>query len=78
MPRGRITRLFPERGYGFISTGEKDYYFREDAVQGAAFEELAIGGEVLFEAAEDRRDEGPRAESVRLARDEAFGGAGSG
>ena len=70
MLRGTIKRLLPDRRFGFITAGDRDYYFREDALQGAAFEELAEGSDVFFEPAVDVRDEGPRAESVRLVRDE--------
>ena len=68
--RGTIKRLLPDRRFGFITAAGRDYYFHEDALQGAAFEELAEGADVLFEPAVDVRDEGPRAASVRLARDE--------
>ena len=43
-PRGRIVRLFPERGYGFIETdGRREVYFHANAVQGVPFEKLAVG-----------------------------------
>jgi cold shock CspA family protein len=68
--RGTIKRLLPDRRFGFITANGRDYYFDEDTLQGAAFEELAEGADVLFEPAVDVHDEGPRAERVRLARDE--------
>ena len=43
-PRGRIVRLFVERGYGFIETdGRREVYFHAHAVHGIPFEKLAVG-----------------------------------
>jgi cold shock CspA family protein/ribosome-associated translation inhibitor RaiA len=43
-PRGRIVRLFPERGYGFIETeSHREVYFHANAVHGLPFERLAVG-----------------------------------
>jgi ribosomal subunit interface protein len=43
-PRGRIVRLFPERGYGFIETdARREVYFHAHAVHGMPFEKLAVG-----------------------------------
>lgn len=43
-PRGRIVRLFPERGYGFIETeSHRDVYFHANSVHGVPFEQLAVG-----------------------------------
>ena len=43
-PRGRIVRLFPERGYGFIETeSHREVYFHANSVHGVPFEQLAVG-----------------------------------
>lgn len=43
-PRGRIARLFPGRGYGFIDTeSHRDVYFHANAVHGVPFEDLEVG-----------------------------------
>ena len=43
-PRGRIVRLFVDRGYGFIETdGRREVYFHAHAVHGIPFEKLAVG-----------------------------------
>jgi cold shock CspA family protein/ribosome-associated translation inhibitor RaiA len=43
-PRGRIVRLFPDRGYGFIETeSHREVYFHAHAVHGIPFEQLAVG-----------------------------------
>ena len=74
MVRGQITRLVPDRRFGFISSKDQEYFFHASALQCARFEELAEGLPVVCQpsadAEGDRRDEGPRAVSVRLA-DEA-------
>ena len=43
-PRGRIVRLFADRGYGFIETdARREVYFHAHAVHGIPFEKLAVG-----------------------------------
>jgi cold shock CspA family protein/ribosome-associated translation inhibitor RaiA len=43
-PKGRIVRLFPDRGYGFIETeSHREVYFHAHAVHGIPFEQLAVG-----------------------------------
>src|SRR5919197_2697840 len=43
-PRGRIVRLFIDRGYGFIETdARREVYFHAHAVHGISFEKLAVG-----------------------------------
>jgi cold shock CspA family protein/ribosome-associated translation inhibitor RaiA len=42
-PRGRIVRLFPEEGYGFIETeAHRDVYFHAHAVHGIPFAHLQV------------------------------------
>ena len=71
MTLGRIARLVPDRDFGFVAAEGKEYFFHANELQGAAFEELAEGTPVEFEASgdmsEDRRAEGPRAMNVRIA-----------
>jgi ribosomal subunit interface protein len=62
-PRGRIVRLFPDRGYGFIETdARREVYFHAHAVHGVAFEKLAVGMvvDLDIEAGKD----GPQASRV--------------
>jgi len=62
-PRGRIVRLFPDRGYGFIETdGRRDVYFHANAVQGIPFEKLAVGMVVDLDI--EAGDKGPQAARV--------------
>jgi len=66
-PHGRITRLFPEEGYGFITTDDdREVYFHRNAVLPPGFGELAVGQEVRF--AEEQGDRGPQASTVTAAR----------
>jgi len=63
-PHGRVTKLFPEEGYGFLETPDgAEVYFHRNAVLDS-FEELAIGSEVRY--TEEEGDRGPQATSVRL------------
>lgn len=63
LPRGRIVRLFPERGYGFIETeSHREVYFHEHAVHGLPFARLTVGMgvDLAIEAGHD----GPQASRV--------------
>ncbi len=62
-PRGRIVRLFVDRGYGFIETDtRREVYFHAHAVHGIPFEKLAVGMvvDLDIEAGKD----GPQASRV--------------
>jgi ribosomal subunit interface protein len=61
--RGRIARLFPEEGYGFIETytGEELYFHRFNVIH-PEFEHLAVGDEVTFLV--ETADEGLQANRV--------------
>jgi len=61
--RGRIVRLFPEDGYGFIesTTGDELYFHRFNVVH-PEFEHLAVGDEVSFLV--ETADEGLQANRV--------------
>jgi ribosome-associated translation inhibitor RaiA/cold shock CspA family protein len=52
-PRGRIVRLFPESGYGFIETeSHREVYFHAHALHGIAFATLTVGMPVELEIEE--------------------------
>lgn len=62
-PQGRIVRLFPDEGYGFIESGDgREIYFHRNAVVNGGFERLAVGTAVRFAEAEG--DKGPQASTV--------------
>jgi ribosome-associated translation inhibitor RaiA/cold shock CspA family protein len=51
--RGRIVRLFPESGYGFIETdSHHEVYFHAHALHGIAFAALVVGMPVELEIEE--------------------------
>lgn len=63
-PQGRVLRLFPEDGYGFIETSDgRELYFHEGSVQHGVFGQLQPGDSVRF--VEEEGPKGPRALSVR-------------
>jgi ribosomal subunit interface protein len=65
-PVGRIAKLFPDEGYGFLATLDgREIYFHENAVLGGKFNELQIGTMVSF--IEQQGDKGPQASSVGIA-----------
>jgi len=59
---GRVVRLFPDRGLGFIRTADgREIYFQASSVLGG-FDRLELDSEVRF--AEELGDEGPQASTV--------------
>lgn len=64
-PHGRVSKLFPDRGYGFIETPDGlEVYFHRNSVLGHAFDRLSVGTEVRFEEEEGER--GPQASTVAI------------
>ena len=65
-PEGRVSRLFADRGYGFITTADgREVYFHRNALVDDAFERLHVGDEVRFD--EEMGEQGPQASTVHLA-----------
>jgi CspA family cold shock protein len=65
MAEGTIKRV-TDRGFGFISTGEKkEMFFHKSNLEGVEWDDLREGQNVTFEVGEGPK--GPRAEQVRLA-----------
>ncbi|MDR3632512.1 MAG: HPF/RaiA family ribosome-associated protein [Isosphaeraceae bacterium] len=63
-PHGRVARLFPEAGYGFLETPDgREVYFHQNSVLDGGFKQLAVGVEVAF--VEEEGDKGPQASTVR-------------
>jgi cold shock CspA family protein/ribosome-associated translation inhibitor RaiA len=63
--RGRIARLFPGEGYGFIDTlktPSREVYFHRNSLPADDFGDLAVGQEVRFH--EEKGDRGPQASTV--------------
>lgn len=62
---GRVARLFPDEGYGFILAPDgREIYFHRNSVLDEAFGKLAEGTEVRF--AEEPGDKGPQASTVAI------------
>jgi len=63
--RGRIARLFPLQGYGFIETADgREIYFHRHAVAGHDDRRIDVGSPVFF--TEEEGDDGPQAAFVQL------------
>lgn len=63
-PVGKIHRIFPEKGYGFlVTTDGREVYFNAHSVLNNHFRRLKIGDEVHF--VEEMGEQGPQASTVR-------------
>ena len=63
VPTGRVVRLFPYEGYGFLETTDgREIYFHRNSVLRGAFARLNIGAEVRY--AEEAGVRGPQASTV--------------
>jgi cold shock CspA family protein/ribosome-associated translation inhibitor RaiA len=61
--RGRIVRLFADRGYGFIATDtHRELYFHANAVHGMPFDKLQVDTVVDLDI--EAGDQGPQATRV--------------
>jgi cold shock CspA family protein/ribosome-associated translation inhibitor RaiA len=67
--RGRVVRLFPLAGYGFLVTPDDlEVYFHENSVFNDRFGDLTVGAEVRFTLADTESPKGPQASTVHLVR----------
>jgi cold shock CspA family protein/ribosome-associated translation inhibitor RaiA len=67
LPIGRVVRLFPEEGYGFLETVDgREVYFHKNSVVNNAFDRLVAGAEVSF--IEEKGDQGPQASTLKPVR----------
>jgi cold shock CspA family protein/ribosome-associated translation inhibitor RaiA len=63
-PHARVSKLFPDEGYGFLSTPDgREIYFHRHGVLHEGFDHLQIGTEVAF--VEEEGKKGPQASTVR-------------
>jgi ribosomal subunit interface protein len=64
-PHARVSKLFPEAGYGFLETPDgREIYFHCNSVLNGGFDRLAIGQEVRF--VEEQGEQGPQASTVSI------------
>lgn len=64
-PEGRVVRLFPDRGYGFLETAEgREVYFHANSVLDPGFDALEVGCTVRFTM--EQGHEGPQASSLSI------------
>lgn len=64
-PVAKITSLFQDKGYGFITTPDgREIYFHRNSVLKQDFQKLKLGMEVRF--AEEQGDKGPQASTVTV------------
>lgn len=62
-PHGRVSQLFPEKDYGFITTPDGyEVYFHRNSVVNDGFDRLEVGSEVRF--TQERGEKGPQATTV--------------
>lgn len=65
-PVGRVARLFPQEGHGFIETSDgHEVYFHRNSVLGGGFDALQVGNKVRF--VEESGEKGPQASTVLLS-----------
>lgn len=65
MPHGRVSKLFSDKGYGFLETSDGDeVYFHRNSVLNNAFDRLTVGTEVRF--VEEMGEKGPQASTVTI------------
>lgn len=66
LANGRIARLFPKEGYGFIEAGDgAEVFFHRNSVLQRRFGRLKVGDKVRY--AEEMGEKGPQASSVHFA-----------
>ena len=66
VPRGKVAKIFPFDGYGFITTSDgREIYFHRNSVIEPTFDRLEEGAEVAF--LEEQGNDGPQAIRVALA-----------
>ncbi|OHB82613.1 MAG: cold-shock protein [Planctomycetes bacterium RBG_16_64_12] len=64
MPEGTITKLFRDKGYGFVEGPRGYWFFHQSVLEGATIDALKIGQTVEYK--EGCGPSGPRADSVRI------------
>jgi len=61
---GKVVRLFPYEGYGFVELPIGEVYFHRNAVVNDGFDKIEVGDEVRIEVAENESEKGLQASAV--------------
>lgn len=61
---GKVVRLFPYEGYGFVEITAGEVYFHRNSVINDGFDKIEVGDEVRIEIAENESDKGLQASTV--------------
>ncbi len=62
---GRVSRLFAQEGYGFISAADgQEIYFHRNSVANDGFDSLVVGSEVRVVSVDGESADGPQATTV--------------
>lgn len=64
MATGKIKKVIPEKGFGFIAGSGDDLFFHHSELKGVAIEALTEGQAVTYEIGQGKK--GPCAVSVQL------------
>jgi len=64
MPSGKIKKVLPEKGFGFIAANGDDLFFHHSELKGVTIEELSEGQTVQYDIGQGKK--GPCAVSVQL------------
>lgn len=64
--QGTIHRLIRGKGFGFIQTEERQYFFHHSEVRGLEFRQLSLGDIVEFQPVEEEPGKNPRAVEVSV------------
>lgn len=61
---GRVSKIFPFRGYGFLEAAGREIYFHRNSVLAPGFDRLKVGTKVRF--SEEAAEEGSQASTVSI------------
>lgn len=65
IPPAKISAIYPEKGYGFITTFDgREIYFHENSVINKDFDDLKVGMSVRY--VEEKGEKGPQASTVTV------------
>ncbi len=67
MPRGRVAKVFPQQGYGFVETSDgREVYFDQNSVVEGDFSRIEVGQKARL--AIQLGEEGPQASTIHIGK----------